>query len=47
MDMRLTSWEESYDKPTQHIIKQRHYFATKVHIVKAIDFLVGHKQGRL
>ena len=29
MDMLLTPWEESCDKPTQHIIKQRHYFATK------------------
>ena len=29
MDMLLTPWEESYDKPTQHIVKQRHYFATK------------------
>ena len=22
-------WEESYDQPTQHIKKQRHYFAKK------------------
>ena len=28
MDMLPTPWEESYDKLTQHIIKQRHYFAT-------------------
>ena len=25
----LTPWKESYDKPRQHIKKQRHYFADK------------------
>ena len=25
----LTPWKESYDQPTQHIKKQRHYFANK------------------
>ena len=25
----LALWEESYDKPRQHIKKQRHYFANK------------------
>ena len=25
----LASWKESYDKPRQHIKKQRHYFANK------------------
>ena len=29
-------WKKSYDKPRQHIKKQRHYFATKVHLVKAM-----------
>ena len=29
MDVLLAPWEESYNKPAQHIIKQRHYFATK------------------
>ena len=33
-------WEESYDKPRQHIKKQRHYFANEVHIVKATVFPV-------
>ena len=33
-------WKESYDQPRQHIKKQRHYFAAKVHIVKAIIFKV-------
>ena len=25
----LAPWKESYDKPRQHIKKQRHYFANK------------------
>ena len=25
----VTPWKKSYDKPRQHIIKQRHYFADK------------------
>ena len=29
-----------YDQPRQHIKKQRHYLLTKVHIVKAMTFLV-------
>ena len=32
------SWKESYDQPRQHIEKQRHYFANKVHLVKAMVF---------
>ena len=35
----LVPWKKSYDKPRQHIKKQRHYFA-KVHIVKAMIFPV-------
>ena len=31
------SWKESYDKPRQHIKKQRHHFAKKA-IVKAMAF---------
>ena len=31
---------ESYDQPRQHIKKQRHYFANKVHLVKAMVFPV-------
>jgi len=40
----LASWKKSYDQPKQHIKKQRHYFATEVHIVKAIwtGFSSGH-----
>ena len=36
------SWKESYDQPRQHIKKQRHYFANKVHLVKAMVFSFGH-----
>ena len=36
----LTPWKESYDQPRQHIEKQRHYFATKVRLVKAMVFPV-------
>ena len=37
---RLVPWKESYDKPRQCIKKQRHHFADKVHIVKAMVFPV-------
>ena len=33
-------WKKSYDQPRQHIKKQRHYFANKVHLVKAMVFPV-------
>ena len=36
----LAPWKKSYDKPRQHIKKQRHYFANKVPIVKAMVFPV-------
>ena len=32
--------KESYDQPRQHIKKQRHYFANKDHLVKALVFPV-------
>ena len=34
----LTPWKKSYDKPRQHIKKQRHHFVHKVHLVKAMVF---------
>ena len=37
---RLAPWKKSYDQPRQHIKKQRHYFADKVHLVKAMFFSV-------
>ena len=33
-------WQKSNDKPRQHIEKQRHYFAYKVCVVKAVVFPV-------
>ena len=33
-------WKESYDQPREHIQEQRHYFATNVHLVKAMVFPV-------
>ena len=37
----LTPWKESYDQHRQHIKKQRHYFVTKVCLLKAIVFPVA------
>ena len=36
----LAPWKKSYDKYRQHIKKQRHHFANKVSIVKAMVFPV-------
>ena len=36
----LAPWKKSCDQPRQHIKKQRHYFASKGHLVKALVFLV-------
>ena len=36
----LAPWKKSYDKPQQHIKKQRHHFADRVCIVKAMVFPV-------
>ena len=36
----IFSLEKSYDQRKQHIKKQRHYFADKVHLVKAMVFPV-------
>ena len=33
-------WQKSYDQPRQHIKKQRHYFATKICLVKGMVFPV-------
>ena len=38
----LAPWKKSYDQPRQHIKKQRHYFANKVHLVKAMLFSSSH-----
>ena len=34
----LAPWKKSYDQPRQHIKRQRHYFAKKIHLVKALIF---------
>ena len=36
----LTPWKKTYDLLRQHIKKQRHYFAKKVRLVKAMVFPV-------
>ena len=36
----LAPWKENYDQPRQYIQKQRHYFANKVRLLKAIFFPV-------
>ena len=36
----LAPWKKRWDKSRQCIKKQRHYFATMVHLVKARDFAV-------
>ena len=36
----LAPWKKSYDQRREHIKKQRHYFDTKVHLVKAMVFPV-------
>ena len=41
----LTPWKKSYDQPRQLIKEQRHYFATKVHLVKTMEkVLVTYSQ---
>ena len=34
----LAYWKKSYDQTRQYIKKQSHYFANKVHLVKAMVF---------
>ena len=36
----LAPWKKIYDKPRQHIKKQRQYFANKGYIVKVMVFPV-------
>ena len=38
----LTPWKESYDQPSQHIKKQRHYFANKGPSCQNYGFSSGH-----
>ena len=36
----LAPWKKSHENPREHIKKQRHYFANKVRLVKAMVFPV-------
>ena len=38
----LTPWKESYDRPRQHIKKQRHYFVNKGRSSQSYGFSSGH-----
>ena len=38
----LTPWKENYDQPTQHIQKQRHYFANKGPSSQGYGFSSSH-----
>ena len=38
----LAPWKKSYDKPRQHIKKQRHYFANKGVSSRSYGFLSSH-----
>ena len=38
----LTPWKKNYDKPRQHIKKQRHYFANKGPSSQSYGFFVSH-----
>ena len=40
----LAPWKESYDKPRQHIKKQRHQFANKSPYSQSYDFTSSHVQ---
>ena len=40
MKLKDTPWKKSYDQPRQHVEKQRHYFANKGPLVKAMAFPV-------
>ena len=43
MDLKtLAPWKESYEKPRQHIKKQRHYFANKGLSRQDYGFSIGH-----
>ena len=39
---RLAPWKKSYDKPRQHIKKQRHHFANRNLSSQSYDFSRGH-----
>ena len=40
MKLKDASWKKSYGQPRQRIKRRRYYFATKVHLVKAMIFSI-------
>ena len=42
MKLKDTPWKKSYDQPTQHIEKQRHYFVNKGLSSQGYGFSGGH-----
>ena len=42
MKLKDTSWKESYDKPRQHIKKQRHHFVNKGPSSQSYGISSGH-----
>ena len=44
---KLAPWKKSYDQLRQHIKKQRHYFAKRVHLVKAMVFPISFMDVRV
>ena len=40
--MVITSWEESYDQPRQHVKKQTHYCVNKGPSTQGYGFSRGH-----
>ena len=42
MKLKDAPWKESYDKPRQHIKKQRHYFADKGPSSQSDGFFSSH-----
>ena len=42
MKLKDTPWKKSYDKPRQHIKKQRHHFANKGPSTENNGFSSGH-----
>ena len=42
MKLKGTPWKKSYDKPRQHIKKQRHYFDDKILYSQSYGFFSSH-----
>ena len=42
LELKDASWKRRYDKPRQHIKKQRHYFADKGLSIQSYGFSSSH-----